>query len=246
MSTEQAVVSGRVTEVAGDRVLRKLNETIARFELNEQQALLARELTRAQLPCIYGDDFHINERRILEENGIVDLQQMSFVCTLRRAGKTHCVAAWSACLLVCVPDTKIVLYSPGQRQSIHAMELIRKNLEFLKQFIDWEVVPGKSNEESFAIRVNDNRRLIECLSANESVTRGSGGTCVICDEAAAMPKSFFVRVILPTTAPAKTSCVCISSRESDYFEGGANWFSVMLDNAFPDGKPTFNTITLSC
>lgn len=246
MSTEQAVFSGRVTEVAGDRILRKLNETIARFDLNEQQALLAKELTRTQLPCIYGDDFHTNEKRVLEENGIIDAHQMLFVYSQRRAGKTHCVAAWSACLLACVPDTEIVLYGPGWRQTDYIMQLVRKNLEFLKQFIDWEVVRGQNNKERLAICVNGNKRIIHGLIAVEATTRGSGGTCVICDEVAAMPVPFFVRVVLPVTTPAKTSCICISSNYSENSEAAANWISVLLDKALPSGKPVFNTFELLC
>lgn len=235
-------------EVPGDTILRNLRETIRRFRLTKQQLLFTELFNQSQLVCIYGDDFFANEMRIMEENDMSDLYQFALVCCPRRFGKTYCTAIWAACLLACVPDTKIVLYSPGQRQSMYIMELIREHLEFLKQFIDWEIVPGKDNKEILAIRVNGNERIIQGLPAAEATTRGSGGTCIICEEAAAMPAPFFVRVVLPVTAPAKTSCICISTIQSENSEGVANWFSILLDEAFPDGRPMFNTFKflLSC
>lgn len=227
-------------ELPGDIILRELRENIRRFNLNESQLHFTELFTRAHLPCIYGNDFFANEARIKQENGNNDIYPMILVSApRRRIGKTYGTAVWAACLLLCVPDTKIVLYSPGRRQSGYIMELINDHLKFLKQFTDWQ--PANQNDEVFSIRVGGNERIVQCLPASESITRGSGGTCVICEEAAAMPGPFFVRVVLPVTAPAKTSCICISSRQDDNGGDGANWFSALLDGTFFSGGSPFHT-----
>jgi hypothetical protein len=140
--------------------------------------------------------------------------------------------------MACIPGTKIVLFSPGQRQSVFIMNLIRNNLAFLKPFIDWEYT--KNNSEEIVIKVDGTERSVMGLPAKEETTRGSGGTCIICEEAAAMPPKFFVDVVLPVTGPEVTSCLCISTVKGTDEEGQQNWYSQLLELCHPDGKPFFN------
>lgn len=231
---------GADTVVPGDVVLKKLRDTIRLFRMTKQQLLMTEMYTQTQLRAIYGEDFFANEMKIMSDNELVDLYKYVTICCPRRFGKTFITSIWAACMLCCVPDTKLVLYSPGKRQSSYIMDLVRSHLEFLKQHIDWEVVPGKDNKEQLSIRVDGNVRSIQGLPAAKNTTRGSGGTCIICEEAAAMEQSFFVEVVLPVTGPSIASCICISTIQSSNEEGEQNWFTTLLDMCYDDGRPMFN------
>lgn len=226
-------------EVKGDRELKLLRKCIRSFKMTAQQLRIAELFTQSQIPFIYKDDFEANELRIKEENEVDDFNQYALVCMARRMGKTYITSIFAACLLVSVSDSQIVVYSPGQRQSRMMMDLIRKHLNKLKALVDWQVVPGKDNKEEMAIQVNGNIRIVTGLPAKEETTRGSTATCAVCEEAAVMPPSFFVNVVLPVTGPKKTSCLCISTIRGDSVEGDQHWYTKLLNLIQPDGKSFF-------
>jgi hypothetical protein len=225
-------------EVKGDLILKELRKSIRRFRLTSQQLIFSEIFIQSQLKFIYREDFYANELRIKEENDVDELFQYALICCPRRFGKTFLTGIFAACLLLCVPDTKIVLFSPGKRQSTMIMALIRANLDYLKNFSDWEYT--KNNTEELIIVVDGNHRSCLGLPAKEETTRGSGGTCIICEEAAAMPPKFFVKVVLPVTGPEFTSCLCISTVKGNSAEGMENWYTQLLELTHPDGKPFFN------
>ena len=172
------------------------------------------------------------------------------ICCPRRFGKTFCVAVYVACRTLAVPNSQVVIFSPGKRQSILMMELIRSHLRYLKHEygIDFEVIPGKNNNEVLGISVNGNVRLITGLPASEDTVRGIGGNLIVCEELASMPKQFFTKVTLPVTGPKGTSLICISTIKSGEESGEEHWFTTLLNMTYPDGRPFFNTfkILLAC
>jgi hypothetical protein len=119
------------------------------------------------------------------------------------------------------------------------MDLIRNNLKTLAEFHEFEIV--KNNVEEFIIATPDgDKRSVLALPAKEETTRGVGGTCIICEEAAVMPPKFFVDVVLPVTGPELVSCICISTVKGTNAEGQSNWYSKLMDLTQPDGKSFFN------
>jgi hypothetical protein len=229
---------GLSVDVPGDVVLKNLRRAIRRFRLTSQQLIFSELFIASQLKSIYKQDYAAHELRIKEENDLDELFQYALICCPRRFGKTYFTAIFCACLLVCVPGTKIVLFSPGKRQSTMIMNLIRQNLKHLKQWHDWEIT--KNNVEELVVNVDGDERSCMGLPAKEETTRGTGGTCVICEEAAVMPPKFFVQVVLPVTGPEMTSCICISTVKGTTVEGQENWYSQLLELTHPDGKPFFN------
>lgn len=226
-------------EVQGDIELRLLRKCGRAFKMTAQQLRIFTLFTQSQIPFIYKDEFEANELRIKEENEVDEFSQYALVCMARRMGKTYITSIFAACLLVSVRDSQVVVYSPGQRQSRMMMDLIRKHLLKLKALVDWTTVPGKDNKEELAICVNGNIRTITGLPAKEETTRGSTATCAICEEAAVMPPSFFVNVVLPVTGPRRTSCLCISTIRGDSVEGDQHWYTKLLNLIQPDGKSFF-------
>lgn len=233
-------------EVEGDRILRYLRETVRKFTLTKQQLTFTEVFTQAGLPFIYQGDYFANEIRIKQENCIDQLYQTALVCCPRRFGKTFSVGVFAACLLLCVPNTDIIIFSPSQRQSYYIMGLIRKNLEYLaeKHGYKFEFVSGKNNKETLAIKVNGNERIVKGLPAKQETTRGSGGNWVICEEAAAMSAKFYVDVVLPVTGPTTTATICISTIQGANSEGQNNWYTNLMNLVKPDGRPRFNVFKL--
>jgi Terminase large subunit, T4likevirus-type, N-terminal len=244
--TEFSKAIGIEYEVLGDRVLRYLRETVRKFKLTKQQLTFTEVFIQAGLPFIYQDDYFANEIRIKQENFIDQLFQTALVCCPRRFGKTFSVGVFAACLLLCVPNTDIIIFSPSQRQSYYIMGLIRKNLAWLaeKYGYKFEFVAGKNNKETLAICVDGNERIVKGLPAKQETTRGSGGNWVICEEAAAMPVKFYIDVVLPVTGPTTTATICISTIQGANAEGQQNWYTSLMNLVKPDGRPRFNVFKL--
>ena len=232
--------------VEGDQTLYDIRSAIRKFpRCTNQQLLFTEVFINSQIPRYYGGDFEAHETRIKQENLIDDIYQYALVNCPRRWGKTYITAIFAACSLVTVPNSKIVVYSPGQRQSMMFMDLVRDRLEDLRDHgYEFEPVVGKNNKENLWIKVDGNVRSVVGLPANSNTVRGSGGSLIICEEAAAMEKKFFSDVVLPVTGVGETSCLCISTIQGDSDEGVQNWFTNLLGMAHNDGRPMFNIFKL--
>jgi hypothetical protein len=233
--------------VPGDQITYDLRAAIRKFpRCTAQQLLFTEVFWASQCPFIYGNDFEVHETRIKQENNTDEFYQYALVCCPRRWGKTYITSIYCACTLLTVPDSKIVLYSPGKRQSQMIMDLVRDHLTYLRDTHGYlyETVMGKDNQENLHIIVDGNRRSIVGLPAKAETVRGTGGTLIICEEAAVMPLKFISNVVFPVTAVGLASCICISTIQGDSMEGEQNWFTTLLDMCYPDGRPMFNTFKL--
>lgn len=230
----------------GDQTLYDIRSAIRKFpRCTNQQLLFTEVFINSQLPDYYKEDFQAHETRIKQENLIDDVYQYALINCPRRWGKTFITAIFAACSLVAVPDCKIVVYSPGQRQSMMFMDLVRDRLTDLQEEgYEFEPVVGKNNKENLWIKVGGNVRSVVGLPANSNTVRGTGGTLIICEEAAAMELKFFSNVVLPVTGVGNASCLCISTIQGDDSEGVQNWFTNLLGMAHGDGRPMFNVFKM--
>lgn len=233
--------------VPGDQITHDLRAAIRKFpRCTAQQLLFTEVFWASQVPFIYGNDFQTHETRIKQENNTDEFYQYALICCPRRWGKTYITSIYCACTLLTVPGSRIVLYSPGKRQSQMIMDLVRDHLKYLKEVHGYlyETVQGKDNQENLAIIVDGDRRSIVGLPAKSETVRGTGGTLIIGEEAAVMPLKFISDVVLPVTAVGDTSCIFISTIQGDTMEGEQNWFTTLLDMCYADGRPMFNTFKL--
>jgi hypothetical protein len=232
--------------VLGDQTLFDIRTAIRKFpRCTNQQLLFTEVFINSQLQYYYGTDFEAHETRIKQENLIDEIYQYALVNCPRRWGKTYIAAIFAACSLATVPGCKIVVYSPGQRQSMMFMDLVRDRLNDLQGHgYQFEPIVGKNNKENLWVKVDGDTRSVVGLPANSNTVRGTGGTLIICEEAAAMEMKFFNDVVLPVTGVGDASCICISTIQGDSDEGVQNWFTTLLGMTFSDGRPMFNIFRL--
>lgn len=233
--------------VPGDQITHDLRAAIRKFpRCTPQQLLFTEVFWSSQVPFIYGKDFQTHETRIKQENNIDEIYQFALVCCPRRWGKTYITSIYCACTLLTVPGSKIVLYSPGKRQSQMIMDLIRTHLTYLKETHGYlyEKVTGKDNQENLSIVVEGDVRGVVGLPAKSDTVRGTGGSLIICEEAAVMTQKFVTEVVFPVAGVGDASAIFISTIQGDSLEGNQNWFSNLLELCYPDGRPMFNTFKL--
>ncbi len=226
-------------EVPGDRVVRDLRAAIrTRKSLTKFQLLFTEMFIQSLLKYIYGDQYAANELRIKEDNWVTDLYQFVFVCCVRRFGKTFIVGWFAACCLMTVPGIVITIFSPGQRQSIYMMELIRKLVKELCIELNVRPEVPENNSENYGIRIGNDYRKVRGLPAQEDTTRGTDGNCIIIEEGASMPVRFFVRVAMPVATPSQTAMIAISTILGSVM-GKDNWFTTLMNLRMPDGRPYY-------
>ncbi len=212
--------------VDGDLIIRELRKAIAvRSSLTKHQRIFIEIFIQANLRTIYGDDFDANELRIKIENSIGEIYPYSLICCPRRWGKTWSMAWAVACFLVCMRGIIIVVFSPAQRQSRLFVEKVKEHLEVLHNAGFEHSSPlGLNNQQLLGILRNGNLNKLHALPANENTTRGISANIVICEEAAALPESFFGKVIMPLLTVDKTALYCISTPQND-----ENFYSRLLE-----------------
>ncbi len=242
-STSETIQATDERQVKGDLVLAELRALIRTCKtLTKFQLLFTELFIQALLKFIYGRDYAANELRIKEENHMDELYQFALICCIRRFGKTFVVAWFVGCCLLTVPDIIITIFSPGKRQSVYLMELVRKHVKdaAANAGIHVDIALGKNNQETFGIKVNGNFRLARGLPAKENTTRGVDGSLIICEEAASMPMRFFTRVVLPVAIPSSTAMVAISTILGTTL-GVDNWYTTLMNLRRPDGRPYYST-----
>ena len=137
-------------ELAGNTVLRKLHESLDSCGLTRTptQCLFHKKFIEGALPWIFGkNDFKKYRDVILEEAGCPaeKYNQYTLISTPRRWGKTTSVSLFVACMLFCVPNIWISVYSTGRRASKSLADNVHK---FIKKL---EEVNGTGNRRVYIV-----------------------------------------------------------------------------------------------
>lgn len=132
----------------GDRRLKALNEALDGYpgwKRSQAQRMFHTAFTNAILPQIYGDEWDVNEERVLREQSLREIQREVMIITPRRYGKTVAVAMWSAAVVATVPGAEIGIFSTGMRASMMLMQLTAKFLRMIKGATNRIVEESKLN-----------------------------------------------------------------------------------------------------
>lgn len=160
-----------VSKIKGDRILLELRLCLKCFKTrSKQQVIFHESFIQANLKNIYGDDFLSNEIRIKHENLIDQIQEFALVCCPRRFGKTTAVAMFIAAYLICCEDAKVVVFSPGKRQSSMLLKLIIDKATELRDDFGYNYQISQQNAEVYAIVRNGFEKIVRALPAKEEVS----------------------------------------------------------------------------
>ena len=220
---EYSVVTN--TGIKGDIVCARLRSALTQLELGYQQRLFSEVFIQANLQNIYGDEYKTNEVAIKKKNGVETLPVITFLSLPRRSGKSWGVSRCIAAALVCIPNWSGVVFSPFQRQSDYLMKMVREALDSLRALgFDFEFIQGEDNKETVGLRWGNTKTIFHALPAKEGSTRGITAKCIVLEEMAVMPLTFFKKVPLPLLMVQGSVMIGISSIMDTY-----NYFSTLLN-----------------
>ena len=116
---------------AGDKCLEELRKTVHQLgiKLTFNQIKFVEDMIRACLKFIFRNDFEQNVARLLKENNWSEIIQEVLIITARRMGKTTVVAAFSAALLICIPNVKLMIFSVSLNSSRKMISTIQEFLQ---------------------------------------------------------------------------------------------------------------------
>lgn len=230
--------------VEGDIIIALLRKYIRyKKTLSKQQLLFTELYIRSLIPFIYGDDFSANELRIMMENYMDRLFQLALICCPRRFGKTYITSWFITCVIAAVPKIRATVFSPSSRQSMAVMTHVKTFFQELVKLagFKYQVVKGKDNQECFAVIIDGTERIVKALPAQENTVRGVDADFAVLDEAAATPKQFMTKIIMPVAIPGKTALVAMSTIQGASDSGQDNWFTTMMNLRADDGGPLYST-----
>ena len=216
----------------GDHRLYKLCSAMMQLDrflypLESYQRNLLNLYINTVLPQLYGKDWEEREELVKDLLGITCPIKQSCIGILpRRYGKTELTARFGAAFMGCDTVTNVRYYSQGARQSLSAMESIKKMTQILMP--DGFIIV--QNQEKLQIRLtNDKGRVCKFSSFPASINgqRGSGASgsetldLAIADEFMFWKNGVYHRAFVPTNVRAGTSVLMISTYNMDdrRFEG---------------------------
>jgi hypothetical protein len=232
-----------VNIVAGDEICKNLRRCLRIVEtLSKQQLMFTEFFIQTLLPFIYGAQFADNIDRIKAENDIERIIQYALVTVARRMGKTLLTAWFVACCMLCIPNFTSAVFSPGKRQSGYFTEIVKDMLMSKGPLtgITFEVI--QNNVEALVISVGGNKRLVRGLPAKESTTRGTTAIFTVAEEAAQLPKKFFLSTVLPIASEKNNAFIGITTLVGTHL-GKTNWVTKLM--ALRDKKKAKHFLTYS-
>lgn len=147
---------------------------------------------------LLGNEFFVsNYKTILEQYYEFENETNPFtlICCPRRFGKTFSVAMFIACLLICVSEVNIAVFSPSKRQSVFLLELTEK---FIYKLNKQHMIKVRNQERLFLTSEKDRMfRKASFYPSSINSLRGVSGSVIICEEMAHLNPAAVFQVILP-------------------------------------------------
>ena len=130
---DKFIMQNTTEALTGDVVIAQLYTALDNcgMQRTATQRMFHKQFVHASLPHVYGKAvFGKFKDRILTSHGIQgsDYNQYTLISTPRRWGKTTSVAMFVACMLFCVPDAWISVFSTGRRASKSLADMTHKFL----------------------------------------------------------------------------------------------------------------------
>lgn len=226
----------------GDIILKNLRNNLRFFDLNgivrsKQQRKFHEAFIGSCIRNIYRDDFHSNYMRILDENPGFDneIRQEVLVCCPRRFGKTFAVGMFVSAYLMSVPNCKVCVFSPGRRQSVMMLDLIR---DFVLKFPHGKTRIETKNQEKMILKGDDgaDKRTVWAYPSKVETLKGVGGDLIILEEMAVIDMGVFYEVVVPLLELDNTAMIGIST-----IKGEDNFLTKFLKMKDDSGKPFFKS-----
>lgn len=116
----------------GDGVIKELTELLAtgfHITRSETQWQVHESMINSLLPVIYGEEWEVNQGRILSNLGLSELEQEVMIVMARREGKSYSVGMGVAALLLKVPNINIAVFATGKRMAQALLDIVKNFLE---------------------------------------------------------------------------------------------------------------------
>ena len=108
----------RTSQVAeGHKIADRIRALLDTFKRSEHQKVMHDHFLKCIAKQIYKDAIYEHELEILEYNKWTDLDSAVVISAPRRFGKSYGVGMFCACVLQCMPNAEISIFSTGSRAS---------------------------------------------------------------------------------------------------------------------------------
>lgn len=163
-------------KLRGDEVVRKIRECLRTgmgITRSETQWKVHEACLQAMLPYIYGEEWDLNQGRILKKYNLKEVKQEVLIIMSRRQGKSFSVGMFVAALLLNCPKIRIAVWATAFRLSRALMEIIKNMLAraFQHSYNAKNYEKGESNNERFSFFGPDGtERTVLCLPGTAKVS----------------------------------------------------------------------------
>lgn len=116
----------------GDDIIQDVTDLLSNgFKIvrSETQWRVHEAMLFSLLPVIYGEEWEINQGRILKKYGIEKLAQEVMIVMARREGKSYSVGMGVAALMLLVPGINIAVFATGKRMAQALLDITKNFLE---------------------------------------------------------------------------------------------------------------------
>lgn len=121
----------RNQELTGDMMLNDIIDVMnnyyegdAPFLLRVDQQMMVAHILCAFLPFLYKENLEANKKRLLAMLKVPAIKELLVIIASRRVGKTTCIAAVVAAVMIVVPRSVGAIFSLAQRASKRVMQMI--------------------------------------------------------------------------------------------------------------------------
>ena len=138
------------TSLSGDVMLNRIIDIIDNYKQGDQpfvlrvdQQMMVSHILCAFLPFLYKQNIESNKARLLKMLKVPAIKELLVIIASRRVGKTTCIAAVVAAVMIAVPNSTGVIFSLAQRAAKRVMEMV---ITFLNMHPDGRALLSKKGE----------------------------------------------------------------------------------------------------